>query len=75
MRHNVAMDGSLLSILFWALSVSALALSALMAVILGYHWFRYGLNAAAATGAMILYLTVCGGLLLILFAGAIAVTL
>jgi uncharacterized membrane protein YqjE len=66
---------SIAPMVFWALSISALLITGLMALILGYHWFRYGMNAAIATFALTVFLFVSGGLLLIIFGGALAISI
>lgn len=69
------MTESLAPMVFWALSLAALLITALMALILGYHWFRYGMNVGVAATALTIFLIVSGGLLLVIFGGALAISI
>ena len=62
------MTESLAPMVFWALSLAALLITALMA-------FRYGMNVGVAATALTIFLIVSGGLLLVIFGGALAISI
>lgn len=51
----------------WYILLALLAFFGAYAFILVYHWLRYGMNLIVSLLATILYLSVSGGLFLIMF--------
>lgn len=55
MPDDAGLFADLLATLAWVTFVASLFLSSLLGAILAYHWFRYAMNLAIPTLALLVY--------------------
>ncbi len=67
------MEGGIVSLVLWVLSLAAAISSVVLGAILSYHWFNFGSNTITPIAALIMYTTGCVLLITILIALAAAV--
>lgn len=67
------MEGGILSLVLWALSLAAGICSAALGAVLSYHWFAFGSNSAISVAALALY--AAGSLVLVVALIALAASI